>query len=166
MKSIPGQRVKRKKRFWAPKMKIYFAGSIVGGRENAQIYAQIVEYLLAKGHEVPTAHVARADVLDWEKKNPPSLIYERDMAWIRESDALIAEVSTPSMGVGYEIATALHLGKPVLCLHRQGSTVSKIILGNTEPSIKVEPYSTRQELLSLLEGFLSGLSDQTLVNSW
>ena len=146
-------------------MKIYFAGSIVGGRENAQTYAQIVEYLLAKGHEVPSAHVARPDVLDWEKKNPPSLIYERDIAWIRESDALIAEASTPSMGVGYEVATALHLSKPVLCLYRQGSTVSKMILGNTEPSIRVNSYTSPEELLSLIDGFLSGLSDQSRVNS-
>lgn len=145
-------------------MKIYFAGSIMGGRENSQIYAQIVEYLLAKGYEVPTAHVARPDVLDREKKNPPSLIYERDMAWIRDSEALIAEVSTPSMGVGYEIATALHLGKPVFCLYRQGSTVSKMILGNTEPSIRVESYAGPEELLSLIDGFLSGLSDQGLMN--
>lgn len=146
-------------------MKIYFAGSIVGGREKAQIYARIVEYLLVKGHEVPTAHVARPDVLDWEKKNPPSLIYERDIAWIRESEAMIAEVSTPSMGVGYEIATALQWGKPVLCLYRQGSTVSKMILGNTEPSIRVEPYNAPEELLSLIDRFLSGLSDQGAVNS-
>jgi len=146
-------------------MKIYFAGSIIGGRENAKIYAQIVEYLLAKGHKVPSAHVARHDVLNWEKKNPPSLIYERDMGWIRESEALIAEVSTPSMGVGYEIATALHLGKPVLCLYRQGSTLSKMILGNTEPNIRVNSYTSPEELLSLIDGFLSGLSDQTLVNS-
>jgi nucleoside 2-deoxyribosyltransferase len=141
-------------------MKIYFAGSIVGGRENTQI----VEYLLAKGHEVPSAHVARPDVLDWEKKNPPSLIYERDIAWIRESDALISEVSRPSMGVEYEIATALRWGKPVLCLYRQGSTVSKMILGNTEPNITVSSYTTPDELLSLIDGFLSGLSDRSLVN--
>lgn len=142
-------------------MKIYFSGSIVGGRENAQIYAQIVEYLQARGHEVPTAHVARPDVLDWEKKNPPSLIYERDIDWIRESEVMIAEVSTPSMGVGYEIATALHLAKPVLCLYRQGSTVSKMILGNREPNIRVNSYNTPEELLSLIDGFLSGLSDQS-----
>jgi len=146
-------------------MKIYFAGSIVGGRENAQIYSRIVEYLLAKGHEVPSAHVARPDVLDWEKKNPLSLIYKRDIAWVRESDALIAEVSTPSIGVGYEIATALHLGKPVLCLYRQGSTVSKMILGNTEPNIRVNPYTTPEELVSLIDEFLSGLSDQTPMNA-
>lgn len=145
-------------------MKIYFAGSIVGGRENAHIYAQIVEYLLAKGHEVPSAHVARPDVLDWEKENPLSLIYERDMAWIRECDALIAEVSTSSMGVGYEIATALWLGKPVFCLYRQGSTVSKMLLGNAEPNIRVESYATPEELFSLIDGFLSELSDQTPVN--
>jgi len=134
-------------------MKIYFAGSIVGGQENAQIYAQIVEYLLAKGYEVPSAPVVRPDLLDWEKRTPPSLIYERDIAWVRESEVMIAEVSTSSMGMGYEIATALQWGKPVLCLHRQGSTVSKIILGNTEPNITVESYT------SLIDGFLSGLSN-------
>jgi len=146
-------------------MKVYFAGSIIGGRENAQIYAQIVEYLLAKGHEVPSGHVARPDVLEWEKVNPPSLIYKRDITWIRESDIMIAEVSTPSMGVGYEIATALQWGKPVLCLYRQGSTVSKMILGNTEPNIRVNSYNSPEELLSLIDGFLSELSAQTPVNS-
>jgi nucleoside 2-deoxyribosyltransferase len=146
-------------------VKIYFAGSIAGGREKTQIYIQIVEYLLAKGHEVPSAHVARPDVLNWERENPPSSIYERDMAWVRDSEALIAEVSTPSLGVGYEIATALHLGKPVLCLYRQGSTLSKMILGNSEPNIRVEPYNTPQELLFQIDRFLSGLYDQTLLNS-
>ncbi len=145
-------------------MKIYFAGSIIGGRENAQTYAQIVEYLLAKGHEVPSTHVARPDVLDWEKNNPPSAIYERDITWIRESDALIAEVSTPSMGVGYEIAIALQWGKPVLCLYRQGSTVSRMVLGNTEPNIKVSSYTAPEEFLSLIDEFLSGLSDQIPVS--
>ncbi len=51
----------------------------------------------------------------------PGDVYERDTAWIRACDALVAEVSTPSHGVGYEVAYALSLGKPVLCVYRTGA---------------------------------------------
>ena len=42
-------------------------------------------------------------------------IHDRDMEWIRESDLVVAEVTIPSLGVGYEIGRAIELGKPVLC---------------------------------------------------
>ena len=44
-------------------------------------------------------------------------------AYIKACDALIAEISTPSHGVGYEIGYALNLDKPVLCLHRRGVSI-------------------------------------------
>jgi nucleoside 2-deoxyribosyltransferase len=50
----------------------------------------------------------------------PVTVYQRDIAWVEACDVMIAEVSTPSHGVGYEIAYAIGLGRPVLCLYRQG----------------------------------------------
>jgi len=44
-------------------MKIYFACSITGGREDELIYQEIVEALLADGHEVPTALLATPEVM-------------------------------------------------------------------------------------------------------
>ncbi len=125
-------------------MQIYFAGSIMGGRENLHVYGHIVEFLKAQGHGVPSEHVADPRVLENEAGVTPREVYERDIAWIRASDAMIAEVSTPSLGVGYEIATAVHLKKPTLCLHRVGLGISKMLTGNL--SVRVIPYSDIPDL--------------------
>jgi hypothetical protein len=81
------------------------------------IYAALVESLLAAGHEVLTAQLSSADIMEEERVISAAEVYQRDVRWVNECDALIAEVSTPSHGVGYEIALALHLGKPVLCCY-------------------------------------------------
>ncbi len=81
-------------------MQIYFACSLTGGRQDEAVYGILVDHLLAAGHDVPTAHLARPEVMELERVVDPVDIYRRDIAWISSSDALIAEVSTPSHGVG------------------------------------------------------------------
>ena len=118
-------------------MNIYFACSITGGRAYESTYQEITRYLLANGHDVPTAYLADSNVMALEKVIDPREVYDRDVAWIRACDALIAEVSAPSHGVGYEIGFALEQGKPVLCLAQEGVSVSKMITGNLHPSLQV-----------------------------
>ena len=76
---------------------------------------------------------------------------------IKGCDAVIAEVSTPSHGVGYEISYALRLRKPVLCCYKEGVPVSKMILGNDSPGLAVQSYQDEREALELIDKFLSGL---------
>ena len=45
-------------------MKIYFAGAIRGGREDAQLYEKLIAYLNEKG-QVLTEHIGSTD-LSWE----------------------------------------------------------------------------------------------------
>lgn len=136
-------------------MNIYFSCSITGGRQDQAVYAAIVDHLLAEGHEVPTAALAHPSVMSEEQVIHPVTVYERDVAWVQGCDALIAEVSTPSHGVGYEIALALTLGKPVLCCYQQGRRVSKMLTGNTLPNIQVSAYNQVEEVLTLVTNFLS-----------
>ena len=126
-------------------MKIYFACSITGGRDDEAVYRPIVDALLSAGHEVPTALLAGSDVMELEGIVDPQEVYARDTGWIEESAALVAEVSTPSHGVGYEIGYALQRGKKVLCLHRAESPVSKMITGNREPNLTVQSYVDEDE---------------------
>ncbi|KAB0337781.1 hypothetical protein FD755_025470, partial [Muntiacus reevesi] len=49
------------------------------------------------------------------------LIHDRDLAWLQQADAVVAEVTQPSLGVGYELGRAVALHKPVLCLFRPQS---------------------------------------------
>lgn len=134
-------------------MNIYFSCSITGGRNDQPAYQAIVGWMLAQGHDVPTAHLADAEVLAEEAAVEPAAVYQRDMAWIDRCDMMVAEVSTPSHGVGYEIAYALLTGKPVLCLAHQGVKVSKMITGN--PHIKFARYADAEEAVGALAALMA-----------
>jgi nucleoside 2-deoxyribosyltransferase len=135
-------------------MNIYFACSITGGRELESVYQAFVAAFSADGHEIPTAHLALPGVTD-ESVLAPRMVYERDTAWIRACDVLIAEVSVPSHGVGYEIGYALSAAKPVLCLVQEGRKLSKMISGNPHPLLSVRSYATVEKGISVARDFLS-----------
>ena len=136
-------------------MKIYFAGSIRGGRNGQRVYRRMIEHMRQYGR-VLTEHVGAPDLSDFgDDRISDQRIYERDMSWLREADILVAEVSTPSLGVGYEIAKAEEQGKPVLCLYRERRAmgVSAMITGNR--GIRVEGYQTEGEAFQRIDRFLS-----------
>jgi hypothetical protein len=135
-------------------MNIYFSCSLTGGRDDEEVYGLIVDHLLANGHEVPTAQLARPEVMELEKVVNPRDVYLRDVAWVEACDAIVAEVSTPSHGVGYEIALGLILGKPVLCCYRHGAIVSKMIIGNDLPNLQLGIYKDSPDVLELLDNFI------------
>jgi nucleoside 2-deoxyribosyltransferase len=115
-------------------MKIYFAGSIRGGREDAELYQKIIEYLKNFG-EVLTEHVGDPSLTHKGDDGPTDrYIHDRDLVWLKSADVLVAEVTTVSMGVGYEIGRAVELGKKVLCLFRQksGRNLSAMIAGSSD----------------------------------
>jgi nucleoside 2-deoxyribosyltransferase len=76
------------------------------------------------------------------------------MNWLQDCDVVVAEVTTPSHGVGYEIAIALTSGKPVFCCYQQGRKVSKILTGNTSPNLAIRPYESVEEAKTLMREFL------------
>ena len=136
-------------------MNVYFACSITGGREFEPVYQAITRAMLADGHQVPTAHLADPGVKALEAVVNPAEVYSRDVDWIQACDALVAEVSTPSHGVGYEVAFALDIGKPVLCIARDGRPVSKMLTGNTHTNIHLETYRDAGEAAAKVLEYLS-----------
>ena len=114
-------------------MKIYFAGSIRGGRDDVKIYAQIIKLLQNYG-EVLTEHIGSVNLLDeGELSITDKEIHDRDIKWLLESDVMVAEVTNPSLGVGYEIGRAIEEKKKVICLYRNldNQRLSAMISGNT-----------------------------------
>jgi nucleoside 2-deoxyribosyltransferase len=136
-------------------MNIYFACSITGGRELEGMYQAIVRALTEAGHLVPTAHLAEADVLAVEGRLEPAEVYARDTTWLRDCNLLIAEISLPSHGVGYEIGFALALGKPVLALYQEGRTISKMVRGNPDPNLSLSCYKTPEDAVGEVQKFLN-----------
>lgn len=135
-------------------MNIYFACSITGGREFEPVFQTLVRALLEDGHEIPTAYLAEPSVNELEHVASPEEVYSRDVAWIRSAQVLVAEVSTPSHGVGYEIGYALNLGKPVLACHLRGRNVSKMISGNPDRNLVVRQYDGPDHAVKIVRSFL------------
>lgn len=136
-------------------MKIYFACSISGGRKDEKAYQYLVQVLTGMEIDVPTAHIAETGVEEVDALEEPGDIYHRDVSWIQESDLLVAEVSSPSHGVGYEIGYALDLGKPVLCLYKNGFVVSKMITGNPHHLLTVMDYEDLPHAEEILRTYLA-----------
>lgn len=112
--------------------KIYFAGSIRAGRESADLYAEIIKGL-NENYQVLTEHVGSKTLTSFgEQDHTDEFIYERDIAWLAESDVIVADVSYPSLGVGYELAFAEKLNKQIICIYREqeGKRLSAMIAGN------------------------------------
>ena len=135
-------------------MKIYFACSITGGREYERVYQELIAALLADGHTIPTADLAKSNVLAREARVSAAEVYGRDVGWIRSADALVAEISVPSHGVGYEIGFALSIGKPVHCIYEDGRKISKMISGNPHPKLSVEKYQEIEGAIASVREFM------------
>jgi nucleoside 2-deoxyribosyltransferase len=140
-------------------LKIYFAGSIRGGRQDRQKYFELIEFLSTHS-EVLTEHVGSESLGDrGETKLHDETIYQRDLEWLSAADGVVAEVTTPSLGVGYEIGMAEKLAKPVLCLFDESQTVfrlSAMLSGN--PNLTVCRYHALGRAKQRISDFLDGLS--------
>jgi len=110
-------------------MKVYLAVAMTNPSQDLAVIAGLLACLEADGHAVPTRHVARPRARELDVCVSDRELAERDLAWLRESDALVAEVSSPSHGVGIEVASAVQMELPTLILYHEGCTVSRLLLG-------------------------------------
>jgi nucleoside 2-deoxyribosyltransferase len=136
-------------------MKIYFAGSIRGGRDDVALYSELINRLQVYG-DVLTEHVGDPELTQAGDDGPNDrFIHDRDMAWMADCDLLVAEVTVPSLGVGYELGRAVEMGKPVLCLHRLpvNRPLSAMVAGS--PGIKTEVYADLDEAMKIVEAFFN-----------
>ena len=129
-----------------------FAASIRGGRDDWASYLEIVRQLREYG-EVLTEHIGDAELSAAGEGIGDRNIHDRDLGWLKSSDCLVAEVSTPSLGVGYEVGKATEWGKPVLCLYRpaEGRSLSAMIAGSD--GVTMKEYQSANELNQIFEHY-------------
>ena len=126
-------------------MKVYFAGSIRGGRKDAELYRKVIVAMKEK-HQVLTEHVGDLSLSTVEDKGDQA-IYEQDTAWLRECDIVVAECTQVSLGVGYELAYAEAHGKEVHIFYRPKETqLSAMLAGNER--FHLHRYTDEDEILA------------------
>lgn len=135
-------------------MKVYFTASIVGKKHYLTDYLKIIELLKSWKHEVKADHIINTspDQIRIEKLAERLVFHKKLEGWITASDCMVAEVSFPSISVGYEISLGLHKNKSVLLLYKEGYPPS-LFDRYHEDRLICERYTTGQ-LSQIIEDFL------------
>lgn len=135
-------------------MNIYFSGSIRGGTDLQPRYLALIEALQESGHVVLTEHIFTEKV-----QLTDGQIYHRDIEWIERADCMIADVTTASLGVGFEICfAALKQRIPVLCLAEGETNVSAMIQGCID--VEFKRYTNTDYAVWLAKSWLDWLANK------
>ena len=138
----------------APK-RVFFSCSMRGGfgRLAQEELRKIPDILEEQGMTVISRHQTREKFMESESRLTDSEIHDRDYAWLKEADIVIAEITNPSLGVGAEIADAVNLGIPVLCVYKQEyeQQISAYVRGKA--GVVCKAYSGCEELKTVISGF-------------
>lgn len=141
-------------------MRVYLAAAMTNAARDLGVIRALLAAIEGEGHEVPTRHVADPRGREVEGEATDAEVAQRDLAWVMGCDALVAEVSTPSHGVGVEVATALQHGVPVLLLHRRDAVVSRLMLGLA--GVESAAYSDPDAIAPAVRAFLARASRRAM----
>lgn len=132
-------------------MKVHFIGDLSGNKND---YKSIVSIIHKHGGELVTDHSIVRTLKDVETETPEDAeLYAKKMSqWLKQSDVVVVETTIPLLGAGYEIAVALQLGKPVICLYRpDGKNTPHVLRGLESDKLQVIGYNDKnlEEALNL-----------------
>ncbi len=139
-------------------MKVFVSTAITRGRrEYVEAVRRIVQTLKEMGVEVLNERVADPTF--------PQPAVDRAQAlreayqWLKEADALVAEATVSSTGVGCELTTVQMRGRPVLLLYDAhfGFRISDWVLHHPAPNVIAKPYRDLAELEDEVKAFVRRL---------
>ena len=133
--------------------RIYIALPIQGQRLGNNAYQHLSKAVDELGFLVANPQVLEPPLEDAGARFNPRDVYQDNYRLLKSSDLLVAEISRPSLGVGYEIASAEHFGLPILCVYQAKlrQSVSLMILGIPYRRFLTASYNTVDELKMCIE---------------
>ena len=137
-------------------MIIYCAGPIRGDVSYQKFYAEVINHIEDEGHSA---------LAEFNGKFSMSIplterqIYKRDLKWIDGSKLMIAEISGPSLGVGFEIAYAIFQRKiPVLALvNSDVENVSAMLSGCDSQFLTIAEYQDMDDMKKIITDFINNI---------
>ena len=138
-------------------MRVYLACTVRGDRGGVAAGRAICDRLRHHGHDVLTAHLLDDNVETAESTLTEQAVFLRDLEWLSGCDALVAEASGSSFGVGFEVgyvlASAERTGQRVLLLYdrAKAARVSRLLVGNVHPACTTAAYGSIEELVALID---------------
>ncbi|HLA18251.1 MAG TPA: hypothetical protein VJ253_02920 [Dehalococcoidia bacterium] len=139
-------------------MKIYLSTAITRGRrEYVDAIKNILDALKEEGVDVLNERVADPNFPDPQTDRAETM---RELnIWLDAADALIAEATISSTGVGCELTQAQMRNKPVLLLYDAhfGFRISDWVTHNPEANVEAQPYRDRNEIARIVKEFVGGV---------
>jgi nucleoside 2-deoxyribosyltransferase len=135
---------------------IYLACTVRGDRAGVAAARAIAARLEHHGHRVLTSHLLDDNVDAQEAGLADQAVFQRDLAWLDACDALVAEASGSSYGVGFEVgyvmARAPRSGQSVFLVYDAAKrpAVSRLVTGNNHRDCTTFAYDN----LAALEEFI------------
>jgi 2'-deoxynucleoside 5'-phosphate N-hydrolase len=136
-------------------MNIYFAASTGHLDQQRATFSQIIS-----GLQDLQANILDTWIVEAIKGVPATddsrAILQRQQALLKQADTVVAEVSTPSLGVGAMIMFAIEQRIPVLCLYPDTSNeaeISESVKGLASSLVTTRSYN-EATLASVLQKFL------------
>ena len=116
------------------------------------VITNIINYLKKFG-QVLTEHIGQASLNQQGESLSDKEIRDRDLLWIKQADIIVAEVTNPSLGVGYELRYAESLNKHIVSIARydENKLISAMITGSL--NITCLYYKDLNDLKQKLEPF-------------
>ena len=137
-------------------MRVYLAAAMTNTDRDLGVVQALHEEITSRGHTVLTPQVSAADGIEQDARLSVGELARRDLDLVSSSDVLVAEVSTPSHGVGIEVLAATRERIPVLLVNRRGVRVSRLLLGLSGTTSR--DYSEHAEARTITADYLESLS--------
>ncbi len=135
-------------------MNIYLAFPSKFNKRMGQFFQIIVGLIKQSGHKISlelpwfekTKGIRNGNIKDF---------FEKDLDSIDSSDVIIADITLPSSGVGYQIAYAVSQKKPVLCIYHKAMTkgISKLIRSISSDMVELVAYE-ESDLEKIISSYL------------
>jgi hypothetical protein len=135
-------------------MIIYCSSPFGGDTSDQKLHQELIKYIENLEHTVLSAHSGKfsSSIPLTEKQ-----MYKRSLKWIDGSKLMIAEISGPSIGVGFEISYAIFKRKiPVLVLCTEDfQNISSMLYGCDSPLLTLRKYKNIDDMKSIVKTFIS-----------
>lgn len=124
--------------------KIYVGCSLTHASEEFRQSVEVVKNELRN-------HKTILDFLGLEAGTEEN-VYLHDIENVKACDLFVAICDHPSLGLGYELATAVEkYGKPTLAVAHADTKVTRMILGINHPQFSFKRYTHISEIPALVE---------------
>lgn len=132
-------------------MKVHFEGALEGDKKD---FKRIIDLIKSNGFEVVTEHSLQREISEVEKETTEEAeLYEKQRAsWMKKADIVLIESTISNLGAGFEISSALQLGKPIIVLYRlKPGNTPHVLKGVHDERLQVLSYNddTLAEVLKL-----------------